>query len=297
LIKMGLIKISQIETKLVPGPVTYSALYPDNYEEGTQKYPLILFLHGGGGNHTVLNAIKPIVEELWKTKKLFDAIVVSPSCTRSLYMDYQNGTEKWESFLMKEFIPYLISKLPLDKEKIILSGISMGGLGSLRLGFKYPNSFQAIVAFEPAIEPALEWKDVEREDKYYRSSDFLEKIFGTPFDVNYWKINNPMNILKENSANIKKSGIKIYIDVGTEDLFGLYRGAEFLHQLLFNQNIKHEYRVVYGADHVGPSLEERFTVGFGFINRIYNPYILDKISIGYREMMIKEKEKYLKEGE
>ena len=293
---MGLIKISEIESKLVPGPVTYSVLYPDNYNEDTQKYPLILFLHGGGGNNTVLNRIKPRVEELWKTKKLFDAIIVSPSCTRSLYMDYRNGTEKWESFLTEEFIPYLISKLPIDKEKVILSGISMGGLGSLRLGFKYPNSFQAIIAFEPAIEPALEWKDVEREDKYYRSSDFLEKIFGTPFDVTYWKINNPMNILKENSENIKQSGIKIYIEVGTEDLFGLYRGAEFLHQLLLNQNIKHEYRVVYGADHVGPSLEERFINGFSFLNRIYNPPIMDKISLGYREMMLKEKEKYLKEG-
>ena len=293
---MGLIKISEIESKLVLGPVTYSVLYPDNYNEDTQKYPLILFLHGGGGNNTVLNRIKPRVEELWKTKKLFDAIIVSPSCTRSLYMDYRNGTEKWESFLTEEFIPYLISKLPIDKEKVILSGISMGGLGSLRLGFKYPNSFQAIIAFEPAIEPALEWKDVEREDKYYRSSDFLEKIFGTPFDVTYWKINNPMNILKENSENIKQSGIKIYIEVGTEDLFGLYRGAEFLHQLLLNQNIKHEYRVVYGADHVGPSLEERFINGFSFLNRIYNPPIMDKISLGYREMMLKEKEKYLKEG-
>ena len=294
---MGLIKVSEIETKYVPGPVAYSTLFPDNYDEGTQKYPLILFLHGGGGNHIILNRIKPIVEELWKTKKLFDAIIVSPGCNRSLYMDYQNGTEKWESFLIKEFIPSLISKLRIDKEKIIMSGISMGGLGSLRLGFKYPNSFQAIVAFEPAIEPALEWKDVEREDKYYRSFDFFEKIFGSPFDVNYWKKNNPMYILKENSANIKQSGIKIYIDVGTEDVFGLYRGAEFLHQLLLNQNIKHEYRVIYGADHVGPSLEERFMVGFGFINRIYNPYILDKISLGYREIMLKEKEKYLKEGE
>ena len=294
---MGLIKLSQIETKFVPEPVTYAALYPDNYEEGTQKYPLILFLHGGGGNHTILNRIKPLVEELWKTKKLLDAIIVSPSCTRSLYMDYQNGTEKWESFLIEEFIPYLISKIPIDKQKIILSGTSMGGLGSLRLGFKYPNSFQAIIAFEPAIEPALEWKDVAREDKYYRSSDFLEKIFGTPFDVNYWKINNPMYILKENSTKIKQSGIKIYIEVGTEDVFGLYRGAEFLHQLLLKQNIKHEYRVVYGADHVGSSLEERFINGFNFLNRIYNPFIMNNIALEYRKMMLKEKEEYLKKGD
>jgi len=294
---MSSLKISQIETKLVPGPVVYSVLYPDNYEESTQKYPLILFLHGGGDNHTILNKIKPIVEELWKRKMLLDAIIVSPSCTRSLYMDYQNGTEQWESFLIREFIPYLISKLPLDRERIIMSGISMGGLGSLRLGFKYPNLFDAIVAFEPAIEPAIEWKDVEPEDKYYRSSDFFEKIFGKPFDVNYWNINNPMYILKENSANIKKSGIKIYLEAGTEDFFGLYRGAEFLHQLLCDQNIKHEYRVVYGADHIGPSLEERFFNGFSFLNRIYNPPDTDPKHLAFRAMMKKEKEKYLKNSD
>ena len=294
---MGIVKISQIETKVVPGPVEYSVLYPDNYEESQQKYPLILFLHGGGGDRTILNTIKPIVEELWKGKMLPDAIVASPSCTRSLYMDFRNGTELWESFLIKGFIPYLISNLPLDKDKLIVSGISAGGLGSLRLGFKYPNLFNALIAFEPAIEPALEWKDVEREDKYYRSSDFFEKIFGSPFDVNYWKINNPMYILKENSENIKKSGIKIYVEVGTEDFFGLYRGAEFLHQLLLNQNIKHEYRVVYGGDHIGPSLAERFINGFSFLNRIYNPPDEDPNHLAFRAMMLKAKEKYLKSGD
>ena len=294
---MGIIKNSQIETKLVPGPVEYSLLYPDNYEEDKQKYPLILFLHGGGGDRTILNTIKPIVEELWKGKMLPDAIVASPSCTRSLYMDYRNGTEQWESFLIKEFIPYLISNLPLDKDKLIVSGISAGGLGSLRLGFKYPNLFDVIVAFEPAIEPALEWKDVESEDKYYRSFDFFEKIFGSPFDVNYWKKNNPMYILKENSASIKESGIKIYLEVGTEDFFGLYRGSEFLHQLLLTQNIKHEYRVVYGGDHVGPSLKERFINGFSFLNRILNPPDKDPKHLAFRAMMLKEKEKYMKSGD
>ena len=294
---MGAVKISQIESKLVPGPVEYAILYPENYEEeGAQKYPLILFLHGGGGDHSVLYTIKPIIESLWKRKKLVDAIVVSPSCTRSLYMDYQNGTELWESFLIKEFIPYLTSNFPINKGNIVISGISAGGIGSLRLGFKYPGLFKALVAFEPAIEPALEWKDVELEDKYYRSSEFFEKIFGSPFDVNYWNINNPMYILKKNSENIRKSGIKIYVEVGTEDFFGLYRGAEFLHQLLLTQNIKHEYRLVYGGDHVGPSLKERFITGFGFVDRILNPPDEDPKHLAFRAMMLKEKENYLKNG-
>ncbi|MHA1257667.1 MAG: hypothetical protein ACTSPS_18945, partial [Promethearchaeota archaeon] len=59
-------------------------------------------------------------------------------------------------------------------------------------------------------------------------------------------------------------------EVGTEDMLGLYRGAEFIHHLLFDKRIRHEFRMVYGADHIGPSLNERFINGFSFLNRVIN---------------------------
>jgi hypothetical protein len=70
---------------------------------------------------------------------------------------------------------------------------------------------------------------------------------------------------------IRDSGIKIYIEVGTEDQFGLHRGTEFIHRALFDRNIPHEYRLVYGAEHVGISFRERLVNGFSFIERIVNP--------------------------
>ena len=53
-------------------------------------------------------------------------------------------------------------------------------------------------------------------------------------------------------------------------MLGLFRGAEFIHHLLYDENIKHEFRMVYGADHIGPSLKERFINGFSFLNRVIN---------------------------
>jgi len=98
----------------------------------------------------------------------------------------------------------------------------------------------------------------------------METIFGSPFDEEYWKINNPIYVARENAEKIRESDIKIYIEVGTEDMLGLYRGAEFIHRILFDKKICHEFRIVYGADHIGPSLKERFINGFSFLNRVIN---------------------------
>ena len=71
---------------------------------------------------------------------------------------------------------------------------------------------------------------------------------------------------------IVQSGLQIYVEAGDEDQFWLYEGAEFLHQTLWNQRIKHEYHLVRGADHVGPSLGPRTEEAVKFLFRSYIPF-------------------------
>jgi len=262
----------KIETELVPSPAKYSVLYPIDYETSDKIYPLMLFLHGGNGPKGFVNQIKTIVRNLWEKNLAPEMVVVIPHCDRSFYMDYRDGSQKWETFILNELIPHLQDKFRVynDPSKSFLAGVSMGGMGTLRIGFKNPGKFSVLVAFEPAIEPAIEWKDVQPRDKFYRKKEVMETIFGSPFDEEYWKINNPLYITRENADKIRESDIKIYIEVGTEDMLGLYRGAEFMHHILFDKKIRHEFRMVFGADHIGPSLKERFINGFSFLNRVIN---------------------------
>ena len=262
----------KIETELVPSPAKYSVLYPSDYETSDKKYPLMLFLHGGNGPKGFVNQIKTIIHTLWEKKLALEMVVVIPHCDRSFYMDYRDGSQKWETFILSELIPQLHENLRVYKEpsKLFLAGVSMGGMGTLRIGFKYPNKFGVLLAYEPAIEPAIDWKDVHKRDKFYRKKEVMETIFGNPIDEEFWKINNPIYIARENAEKIRESDVKIYIEVGTEDMLGLFRGAEFIHHLLYDENIKHEFRMVYGADHIGPSLKERFINGFSFLNRVIN---------------------------
>lgn len=281
------IQTFQIESKLVPSPIEYNVLLPKNYNTSNENYPLMVFLHGGGPNNQQhLRLTGPSIWDMWERETLPEMLVVTPLCKRCFYMDYKDGSEKWESFIIKEFIDHLRDKFRIvkDSERTFIGGISMGGMGSLRMGLKYPNTFGAIIAFEPGIEPAFEWKDVKIEDKYWRSEQLFEKIFGKPFDFRYWNDNNPANIVRNNPDKIRESGIKIYIEAGTEDAFGLHRGTDFLHRTLFDRDISHEYRLVYGADHIGISLRERIINGFSFLNRIINPLEETPIVMRLREM-------------
>jgi S-formylglutathione hydrolase len=254
----------------------------------------MLLLHGGGYMGFLKNNIRPLIRDIWKKELLFDMILVTPHCDRSFYMDYRDGSQKWETFILKEFMPHLLENYRVyrDPKKIFLGGISMGGMGTLRIGFKYPDKFGVLLAFEPGIEPAIEWKDVKKRDKFYRSKEVMETIFGSPFDENYWRINNPSYLAIKNTEKIRESDIKIYLEVGTEDMLGLYRGAEYIHRILYDNQINHEFRMVYGADHIGPSLKERFTNGFLFLNRVItNPKPDQGVTRNISKIMLKRAKK------
>lgn len=131
----------QIETDLVPGPVEYAALLPKGYEKSDTNYPLLLFLHGGGGDMKFLTQrTGPLIWDMWERNTSPEMVVITPSCQRSFYINYKDGSQKWESFIMEELIPHLKKKFNVsdDYKKTFIGGVSMGGMGSLRMGLKYP---------------------------------------------------------------------------------------------------------------------------------------------------------------
>ncbi|MBS1789781.1 MAG: esterase [Acidobacteria bacterium] len=264
---------AKVETKLVPSPVEYAALLPDGYDTAKEPLPLLLFLHGGGGDKSFLARMRPTFDEMWKAGTLPPMVVATPSVARSFYMDYRDGSQKWETFLATEFLDHLRGKYKVSRERpgTLLFGISMGGMGGLRLAFKYPEKFAAVVAMEPGIDPVLKWKDLGSKYKFYRSQDLMETIFGKPFDEAYWEANNVATIATNRAEKLRAAHLGIYIEAGDEDMFYLHEATEFLHRILWDQKIPHEYHLVRGADHVGRTIRPRAMEGLAFLARILNP--------------------------
>jgi S-formylglutathione hydrolase len=82
-------------------------------------------------------------------------------------------------------------------------------------------------------------------------------VVGDNRDPALFESNNPANRAVANAAVIRESGLAIYLEVGDEDALNLHDGTEFLHRVLWDLDIPHEYHLVRWADHVGPTLEPR----------------------------------------
>jgi S-formylglutathione hydrolase len=270
----GSTHVVSLETTLVPSPVHYAVLLPPGYKSAATPLPLILLLHGGGGDHQFLtDRMKPLIEEAWALGILQPAVVVTPSAGRSFYMDYRDGSQRWEAFILHELLPHLHDTYPVsnDSRKTLITGISMGGMGGLRLALKYPNRFGAVAALEPGIEPAMAYDDIELQDRFWRAEALFEQIYGSPVDREYWKQNNPANIVASGAEAIRKSGLRIYLEVGDEDSFNLQRGTEFLHRVLVDHDVRHGYRWIDGADHTGSTIPARFMYAFAHLNQALSP--------------------------
>jgi S-formylglutathione hydrolase len=211
--------------------------------------------------------MRPTIEAAWAAHELPPAVVVTPDAHRSLYMDYRDGSQKWETFIVSELIPDVRRKyrVSTDRRQTVVTGISMGGLGALRLGFDHPEIFGGLASLEAGIEPALSFDDVKMRNRFQRNDAFFASIFGNPVDKAFWKKANPANMAIDNRAAILSHDLQIYIEVGDRDMFHLDEGVEFLHRVLWDHQIPHEYRLVHGADHLGRTLTGRMRDGLKFL--------------------------------
>ena len=280
--KGNLINTSLKTTQLPDGGLDYAVWEPPGYKAG-QTLPLIISLHGGGfGSQEDLKLWVPsILEEMAKGD--FPAAVWSmPSAGGSFYMNAKDGSADWESVIVDEYIPAVMRQYGItDTNNVVITGVSMGGMGGLRIAFKYPQKFGAVAVLAPAIEAAFNWEAVSTSDTFYREDEYT-KIFGNPVDPEYWKANHPTAIANVHPRSL--DDLNIYIEVGDVDDFKLYRGGEFLHRVLFDHGVDHEYRLVRGADHVGSEFWRlRFVNMLGFVNRHFNP-----VEEGVRSMMSKK---------
>jgi len=116
----------------------YLLFLPEDYGKKRQKWPLMLFLHGAGERGNVLNKVAVHgPPKIVKNKKDFPFILVSPQCPEGDWW-----TEKVEVLI--NLVDDIAARYKVDKKRIYLTGLSMGGYGTWALASAYPERFAAI---------------------------------------------------------------------------------------------------------------------------------------------------------
>lgn len=129
----------------------YILTTPTNFDK-SEKLPLTVFLHGAGERGENLDALKRYcIPKLFTSNQDFGnlrAITLSPLCpVERTWYDY-----KWEVISLIEKIA---DEYNVDRDRISLSGISMGGFGTWEIAMQSPELFSAIA---PVCGGGMNWR-------------------------------------------------------------------------------------------------------------------------------------------
>jgi len=138
----------------------YRILYPENYDKN-KKYPLILFLHGAGerGNDNekqLIHGAKLFITN--ENRKNFPAIIILPQCPQESFwavlkvdrtvqpakMEFDYTMEPaWPLVAANELVKKISNEEGVDKSRIYITGLSMGGMGTFESVYRYPDLYVA----------------------------------------------------------------------------------------------------------------------------------------------------------
>jgi len=161
-------KVFKKDTATMP----YRLLLPENFD-AKKKYPLLLFLHGAGerGNDNEIQLVHGA--ELFlrdSIRKNYPAIIVFPQCQKKQYwarvdLEYKETGRVWHFPAEKQVNPNLemvdallknIKKeYKIDKKRIYVGGLSMGGMGTFEIVLRNPKLFAAAMPICGGANPAI----------------------------------------------------------------------------------------------------------------------------------------------
>lgn len=125
-----------------------SVVVPDGAGDNSNR-PLLLFLHGRGGNSDTFTGDEAFFKAL-DSEGDKAPIVAFPDGGESSYW-HNRATGSWDDYLVKEVIPKVASEFGANAAKVAVGGISMGGFGAISLAEHHPGMFCAAGGHSPAI--------------------------------------------------------------------------------------------------------------------------------------------------
>lgn len=116
----------------------YVKYLPEDYDE-TKSYPLVFFLHGAGerGDDLDVASRHGYAKHMREDGAEYPFIYIAPQCPLKKYWGCYTES-------LCAFLDYICDELPIDRDRIYLTGLSMGGTGTWMLAMAQPERFAAI---------------------------------------------------------------------------------------------------------------------------------------------------------
>jgi predicted peptidase len=128
----------------------YLLSLPTGYKKSSETWPLVIFLHGSGESGDDLNKVKVHgPPKLVETKGAFPFILVSP----------QSPGRGWNPDVLNGLVDAVIKEYRVDKDRVYLTGLSMGGYGT----WTNPKFYEWLLAQKRSKRLPVQWSQTQAE--------------------------------------------------------------------------------------------------------------------------------------
>ena len=241
--------------------VGYSVVVPPTYDEGDKRYPVVYWLHGGGGNECSSVFTSKVWLKLYASAEVEEVILIYPNGFRSGYMDHVDGKVMVETMVIEELIPRIDQRFRTiaNREGRALHGFSMGASGALKFAINYPELFCSAVAYGGGAI------DLEKTKRQF-VLDILKRNLNA--DLEMIRHNNTYHYLERNHEAVRQRGIRFLLICGEKDTW--LDTAQSFHAVLTEKRISSELRIVPKVGHqLAPLIDAEGASATKFQNTVF----------------------------
>jgi len=240
------VSFHKFQSKAANTEVSYHLYTPSDYQQKpTKRFPVVYWLHGSGGGLSGIGQVARHFDQAIQAGKVPPVLVVFVNGTpNGMYVDWKDGSAPMEQVIVKDLLTHVDQEYRTitDRKGRLLDGFSMGGYGSARLGFKYPELFGAmsIVGAGPMQANLL---DAPRAGRA-RAQEVLNRVYGG--DPDYFLAVSPLKLADRNAEKVAKSSL-VRIVIGADD--NTLPANLAFHKHLESLKVPHTYKELPGIGH------------------------------------------------
>ncbi|MDD9889629.1 MAG: alpha/beta hydrolase-fold protein [Gammaproteobacteria bacterium] len=175
----------------------FDIVFPSDYWETENRYPVLYLLHGYMQNYTVWG--RNLAAGFY-ARNLDDLILVLPDGGNSWFVNYARSedgqTNNWEDHIIEDVINYVDQNFRTEarREGRAISGLSMGGFGAFAMGLRHPEMFISIgstsgalsyarssaASIASGLESQTQQRSPQEEMQFAEADAFIAEIIAIP---------------------------------------------------------------------------------------------------------------------
>jgi S-formylglutathione hydrolase FrmB len=243
----------RLRSAILDRPMPFSVLRPPVLPAAlADRLHVVYLLHGYGGDHASLDA-EGLSNRLFVAEaegRIPHVFLVMPQGEHGFYLNWHDGTRRYEDYLVQEAIPAAEKALglALTRERRHVAGVSMGGYGALLLGLRHPELFESIASISGVIFD--EQKAVELANRRFLDWTMdIRRMLGDGTDRAFLDEINPYSLIEKiDPAEMPR----LFVAAGTEEPDSLRLASTRFHEFLDGRGVAHEW-VEFPGGHDWPS--------------------------------------------